>query len=160
MKGTKELVRAEKPRFLTPFEEMEKWFEESWMRPFSMMRSPLWAGLRPAEFEEFSPAVDVYEEGKDIVVKADLPGMRKDDLMIDVADNVLTLSGEKRQEEKVEKKDYYRYESSYGKFSRSFELPGGIDMEKAKAHLENGVLEIRIPKSAEAVRKSRKISIS
>jgi HSP20 family protein len=160
MKGTKELVRAEKPRFVTPFEEMEKWLEESWMRPFSMLRSPLWTGLRATELEDFSPTVDVYEEGKDVVVRADLPGVKKDDLAIDVSDNMLTLSGEKRHEDKVEKKDYYRYESSYGRFSRSFELPAGMDMEKAKAHFENGVLEIRIPKSAEAVQKSKKISIS
>jgi HSP20 family protein len=160
MKGTKELVRAEKPRFVTPFEEMEKWLEESWMRPFSMLRSPLWTGLRATELEDFSPTVDVYEEGKDAVVRADLPGVKKDDLAIDVSDNMLTLSGEKRHEDKVEKKDYYRYESSYGRFSRSFELPAGMDMEKAKAHFENGVLEIRIPKSAEAVQKSKKISIS
>jgi HSP20 family protein len=160
MKGTKELIRAEKPRFLTPFEEMEKWFEESWMRPFSLMRSPLWAGLRPAEFEEFSPAVDMYEEGNEVVVRADLPGIKKEDLSIDASENMLTISGEKKHDEKVEKKDYYRYESSYGKFWRSLELPGGVDMGKAKAHLEDGVLEIRIPKSAESVQKNRKISIS
>ncbi|MGE5300346.1 MAG: Hsp20/alpha crystallin family protein [Acidobacteriota bacterium] len=159
MKGTKELVRTEKPRFVTPFEDMEKWFEESWMRPFSLLRSPLWAGLRPAEFEEFSPTIDVYEEDKDIVVKADLPGVKKSDVTIDISDNMLTISGEKKHEDKVEKKDYYRYESSYGRFSRSFELPGGMDMGKAKAHLENGVLEIRIPKSAEAVQKSKTIAI-
>ncbi len=160
MKGTKELIRAEKPRFLTPFEEMEKLFEESWMRPFSLMRSPLWTGLRPAEFEEFSPAIDVYEEGNDVVVRADLPGVKKGDLSIDASENMLTIAGEKKQDEKVEQKDYYRYESSYGKFWRSLELPGGVDTGKAKAHLEDGVLEIRIPKSAESVQKSRKISIS
>ena len=159
MKGTKELVKAERPRFLTPFEEMEKWFEESWMRPFSMFRAPLRTGFRATEFEEFSPNVDMYEEGKDIVVRADLPGVKKGDLTIDVSDNMLTISGEKKHEEKVEKKDYYRYESTYGTFTRSFELPGGMDIEKAKAHLEDGVLEIRIPKSAEAVQKSKTISI-
>ena len=159
MKGTKELVRAEKPRFVTPFEDMEKWFEESWMRPFSLLRSPLWTGLRPAEFKEFSPTIDVYEEDEDIVVKADLPGVKKSDVTIDISDNMLTISGEKKHEDKVEKKDYYRYESSYGRFSRSFELPGGMDMGKAKAHLGNGVLEIRIPKSAEAVQKSKTIAI-
>ncbi len=159
MKGTKELARTERPRHLAPFEEMEKWFDESWLRPFSLLRSPLWTGVRTTEFEEFSPSVDVYEEGKDIVVKADLPGVNKSDITIDISDNMLTISGEKRQEEKVEKKDYYRFESTYGKFSRSFELPGGMDMEKAKAHLDNGVLEIRIPKSAEAVRKSKTIAI-
>jgi HSP20 family protein len=159
MKGTKELVKADKPRFLAPFEEMENWFEESWMRPFSMLRSPLWGEMRTTEFDEFSPTVDVYEEGKDVVVKADLPGVKKSDITIDVSDNMLTISGEKKHEDKVEKKDYYRYESMYGRFSRSFELPGGMDMEKAKAHFENGVLEIRIPKSAEAVQKSKTISI-
>ena len=158
MKGMKELVKTERPRLLTPFEEMEKWMEESWMRPFSLFRSPFWTE-KMTEFEEFSPTVDIYEEDKDVVVRADLPGVKKGDIAIDVSDNLLTISGEKRHEDKVEKKDYYRYESTYGKFSRSFELPGGMDMEKAKAHFEDGVLEIRVPKSDEAVQKSRTIKI-
>jgi HSP20 family protein len=159
MKGTKELVKAERPRVLTPFDEMEKFFEESWMRPFSLFGAPLWRGIGTREFEEFSPTVDIYEEGKDVVVKADLPGVKKGDITIDVSDNMLTISGEKRHEDKVEKKDYYRYETTYGRFSRSFELPGGMDMEKAKAHFEDGVLEIRVPKSDEAVQKSSTIKI-
>ncbi|MDA8432210.1 MAG: Hsp20/alpha crystallin family protein [Nitrospiraceae bacterium] len=158
MKGTKELVKTERPRVLKPFDEMEKWMEESWMRPFSLFRAPFWTE-RMTEFEEFSPRVDIYEEGKDVVVKAALPGVKKGDITIDVSDNMLTISGEKKHEDKVEKKDYYRYESTYGNFSRSFELPGGTDMEKAKAHFEDGVLEIRVPKSDEAVQKSRTIKI-
>jgi HSP20 family protein len=159
MKGTKELVKAEKPGLMTPFNEMEKWFEESWMKPFSLFNAPLWTAMRTTEFEEFSPTVDIYEEGKDVVVKADLPGVKKGDITIDVSESMLTISGEKRHEDEVEKKDYYRYESTYGRFSRSFELPGGMDTEKAKAHFKDGVLEIRLPKSEKAVQKSRTIKI-
>jgi len=79
--------------------------------------------------------------------------------LIDFADNMLTIAGEKKHEEKVERDNYYRFERSSGRFYRTFDLPQGMDMEKAKAHYENGVLEIRIPKSAEAVKKNMTISV-
>ncbi len=158
MKGTKDLIKSER-RLLSPLEEMEKWFENAWARPYSLFRSPLWHE-RLMEKEELLPSVDVYEEGNDLVVKTDLPGVRKEDIQIDIADNWMTISGEKKREEKVKNEYYCRFERAHGSFSREFELPSGMDTEKAKAHYENGVLEVRIPKSEEAVRKSRKISIS
>lgn len=161
MKGTKELIKAEKPRMLSPFDElerMERWFENMWSRPFSLL-TPLWHGASIAEREEISPSVDIFEEGNDLVVKADLPGVRKEGLDVNIAENYLTISGEKKKEEKVERENYYRFERSYGSFTRRFELPEGLDTDKAKAHFENGVLEVRIPKSEEAVKKAKKISI-
>jgi HSP20 family protein len=159
MKGTKELVKSEPSRLLTPIEDMERLFDEMWRRPFSAFRAPFWAGTRTADIEGFSPSVDVYETDHELIVKCDLPGVKKENINLDIAHNLLTISGEKTKEEKVEKANYYRYESSYGSFSRSFELPEGLDMEKAKAHFENGVLEIKVPKSAEAEKMSKKISI-
>ncbi len=159
MKGTKELVKSEPTRLLAPIEDMERWFDEMWRRPFAAFRTPFWAGTRTAELEEFSPTVDMYETEHELVVKCDLPGVKKTDIKLDVTHDMLTISGEKSKEEKVEKANYYRYESAYGKFSRSFELPEGLDTEKAKAHFENGVLEIKIPRSPEAERMSKPIAI-
>ncbi len=160
VRGSKELMKAERPGFLSPFEEVEKWFEEAWRRPFALMRPPLWPRTELEEFETGLPACDIYEEGKDIVVKADLPGMKKEDIKIDLSENVLTISGEKKKEEKVEKGDYYRYERRHGSFFRRFELPFEIDAEKIKAHFENGVLEVRLPKTEEIETKAKKIEIS
>ena len=99
-----------------------------------------------------------FEEGSDMVVKADIPGIGKDDLNVSITENTLTISGEKKQEEKVEKKDFHRFERSYGSFSRSFRLPDNVNGEKAKANFTDGVLEVRIPKTKES--KVKKISIS
>jgi HSP20 family protein len=159
-KVTKELVKAERPGYLAPFEEVERWFEEAWHNPFSMMRSMMWPQSEVSGFETSSPRVDIYDRGNELVLKADLPGMKKEDLDIHLADNVLTISGETKKEEKVEKENYYRYERSHGSFFRRFELPYDIDPEHIKAHMEDGVLEVKLPRTAEAQGKTRKISVS
>jgi HSP20 family protein len=142
--------------WLSPFERMEELFESFFRRPFGR---PWWPSL-PRWFEmEPSPSVDIFEEGDDIVVKTELPGMTKDDIEVNLSENTITLSGEKKKEEKVEKKNYYRLERSYGSFRRSFELPTEVQAEKAKASFKNGVLEIRIPKTEEAKKKVQKIKI-
>ena len=89
-----------------------------------------------------------------------MPGMEKKDINISVSEGYLTISGDRKKEEKVEKGDYYRYERSHGSFFRRFELPYGIDAEKVKAHLEHGVLEVRLPKTEEMKGKSKKVAIS
>jgi HSP20 family protein len=106
-----------------------------------------------------SPSVDIYDEGDELVFKADMPGVNKEDLKVDVAGDYLTISGEKKKEEKIERNNYYRFERSHGSFSRRFELPAGVDTDKIKAHFEGGVLEVRIPKTEEAAKKSKKISV-
>jgi len=158
-RGQKELVKIERPRFLAPFEEIEHWFDEAWRRPFSLF-TPRWHGGLSEEFETVLPAVDIYEEGNSIVLKADLPGLEKEDVDIHIADNILTVSGERKKEEKFEKGDYFRYERTHGSFYRRFELPTGIDVNKVKAHMENGVLELKLPRAEDATERSRKISIS
>ncbi len=158
-KGSTEVVKTERPRYLTPFEEMERWFEDFWRRPFSLLTPSAWPE-RAGEFETVIPTVDIYEQGNELVLKADMPGMEKKDIDISISDNFLTVSGERRKEEKVEKENYFRYERSHGSFYRRFELPTEIDADKIKAHLENGILEVRLPKSEEAKSKSKKVSIS
>ncbi|MCL5023523.1 MAG: Hsp20/alpha crystallin family protein [Nitrospirae bacterium] len=157
VKGSKELVKSERPRWLSPFDEMERLFENVWSRPFPLFRSPLWPE-KIAE-EEMAPSVDIYEEGNELVVKADLPGCKKEDIKIDIVENLMTITGEKKREEKASGEDYYRFERFHGSFTRTFELPIGMDTAKAKAHYENGVLEVRIPKSEEAAKRSKKIEI-
>ncbi|MCX7988727.1 MAG: Hsp20/alpha crystallin family protein [Thermodesulfovibrio sp.] len=155
-KESKDIARVE-PRALSPFEEIEKLFEEAWKRPFSLFSS-LMPRLK-SETEVVAPAVDIYEEGDDLVLKAELPGLNKEDIEVKVTDDFITISGEKKKEEKVEEKNYYRYERSYGSFSRTFRLPIDVQTDKAKAKFENGVLEVRIPKTEEAKSKERKLQI-
>lgn len=143
--------------WLSPFERMEEMFEDIMRRPFGR---PFWPTV-PRAFEEIEPApnVDIYEEGDSIIVKADLPGMTKDDIEVNLTDDSITLTGEKKKEEKVEKKNYYRLERSYGSFKRSFALPAEVHTGKAKAMFKDGVLEVKIPKTEAAKKKEHKIKI-
>src|SRR3989337_75350 len=106
------------------------------------------------------PAVDIYETNDSFVVSADLPGLNKDEIQIDLKDNTLTLKGEKKFEEKVSKDNYIRVERAYGSFVRSFTLPQNVDPEKIKAEYKEGVLEITIPKKEEAKPKQIKVELS
>lgn len=140
------------------FEELERRFEEFFHRPFSTMETPWWPRW-PMLAAEFSPRVDVYEEGGDIVMKAEMPGMKKEEIHVDIGEDSVTISGEKKKEEKVERKDYYRHERSHGSFVRTCALPAGVETEKARAAFKDGVLEIRVPKTEEAKRKGRSIPV-
>jgi HSP20 family protein len=128
-----------------------------------------WGPLWPIRWPEFRwpeelvglkvPAVDVYEEGDQVVVKADLPGLAKADVEVQVAGDVVTISGKKEKEEKIDRKDYHRYERSSGSFSRSVRLPAEVQVDKLTAKLEGGVLQIRAPKTEAAKAKTRKIEV-
>ncbi len=134
------------------FEEIDAMFRQPWRR--------WWAPLLPAEETAAVPAVDVFEEGDSVVVKAELPGMKKEEIEIELAGDVLTISGKKEKEEKVEKKDYFRYERTAGAFSRSVTLPVEVVPEKVTAELREGVLEVRAPKKEGAEPKAKKIAIA
>ena len=121
--------------------------------------------LHPTDGEElekgtWAPAVDIYETNDSFVVSADLPGLNKDEIQIDLKDNTLTLKGEKKFEEKVSKDNYIRVERAYGSFVRSFTLPQNADPEKIKAKYKEGILEITIPKKEEAKPKQIKVELS
>jgi HSP20 family protein len=105
----------------------------------------------------WSPPMDVFDTQEAIVLKAELPGLRSDDLDIEVDDNVLTIRGERKLEEKVEEGRYYRLERSYGQFSRSLSLPQGVKADQIAASFNDGVLEVRVPKADEV--KPRKITV-
>jgi HSP20 family protein len=161
VKGLKELVKRERePVFpVTPFRDIEHWFEDMWKRPFSLLTPSFDVDLR-SELYGITPTVDIYEEGNELVFKADLPGMKKEDIKIDLTENMLTISGEKVKTDKIDKGDYYRHERTYGSFYRRFELPSDVNTEKVTAHYDNGILELRIPLLKEAEKKHKKIAIS
>jgi HSP20 family protein len=104
------------------------------------------------------PAMDLLETENDFVLRADLPGLSESDVNIELENNVLTISGERKSETEERKEGYYRVERASGSFSRSLTLPDGIDPDAVKATFERGVLEVRIPKPEE--RKPRKVAIS
>jgi HSP20 family protein len=164
----KEIKEAEKEKRglmpWRPFTEMARWeremermFEDFFgrrLRPFSDER---WWPER--SFGIPAPAVDLYEEKDEIVAKADLPGMTKDDIQVNLTDSLLTIKGEKKKEEEVKEKDYYRSERAYGTFTRSLALPTEVNAEKVRATFKNGVLEIHLPKTEEAKKKEIKVKV-
>jgi HSP20 family protein len=95
------------------------------------------------------PAVDIHENDEAIVLQAELPGLKKEDIDIEVKENILTLKGERKQSTEIKEQNYYRQERSLGKFSRSFTLPAVIDPAKVVASYKAGVLEVKIPKPKE-----------
>jgi HSP20 family protein len=157
-KGLKELVKRERPRHVSSLYDIEQWFEEAWKKPFSLLGPSIWPDMRVTGYDEILPTIDLFEEGNEIVMNVDLPGIKKEDIKIDLSENILTISGEKKRKSKLEKEHYYRYERVFGSFMRRFELPDDMDVDKIKAHFEDGVLEVRISVS-EAAKQHKKISI-
>ncbi len=133
-------------------------------------RTPAWSGLNRSNFDRLfdgfwlgrdtesgsavalSPLVDVHESEDGLQVSVELPGLGSDDVKVSVENGILTISGEKKREieQGEEGTDYHVVERRYGRFQRSFTLPRGIDTEKTSAKFENGVLEVTLPKSAQA----------
>jgi HSP20 family protein len=103
------------------------------------------------------PAMDLVETDEHFVLRADLPGLDEGDVNIEVNDNVLTISGERKYEHEAKKDGYYRLERGSGQFNRSLTLPDGVDLDAIEASFEKGVLEVRVPKPEE--RKPRKVQI-
>ena len=106
----------------------------------------------------FTPSVNTREGEYAYHIEIDLPGMKKEDISVDLNNNILTISGERKTKNEVKKEDYYKMESSYGKFQRSFSIPENVDIENITANGEDGVLEITIPKK-EKTENSKKIEI-
>jgi len=104
------------------------------------------------------PAMDLVETDDDFVLRADLPGLTESDVNIELEDNVLTISGERKAEHEERKEGYYRVERASGSFARSLTLPDGVDPDGVRASFDKGVLEVRIPKPEQ--RKPRKVTIS
>ncbi len=151
---------------LMRFPELAPW------RPFSAIDNRIRALFEELAGEEFftgvpevktwSPAVELVETNDEMLLTAELPGMTREDIEINLEDNVLTLRGEKVEERKKEREDekvrYHLWERTYGKFQRSFTLPGNVDADKIRAEFVNGVLKVHMPKTAES--KARRIEIA
>jgi HSP20 family protein len=103
-----------------------------------------------ARTSELMPSMDVAETDKEIEITAELPGLAEKDVQVNVADNVLTIKGEKKSEKEEKDKNYRMFERSYGAFSRTLDLPAGINPDTIKASLSNGVLKVTVPKPAAA----------
>lgn len=158
-KGTA-VSRAEPRHLLSPFEDMERLFEDFF--PRSLLRHYR-HGLSSASelttpFEGRMPKVDVIDRDNEVFVRAELPGVDKKDIDISMTDNTVTIKGETRKEEKQEKGDYYRCETSHGAYTRTLSLPSEVNSEKTKAVFKDGVLELTLPKLERTKRRNIKVA--
>ena len=139
------LIRWEPVRELgTVQSEMNRLFNSFFDTPTHSSGAPL---------RRYVPAMDVVDAGEAFVLKADLPGLSESDVSIEVRDNVLTVSGERKSEHEDRKAGYYRVERSYGSFRRSLTLPEGVDPEAVTATFDKGVLAVTVPKPEQHPRK-------
>lgn len=110
------------------------------------------------ENEKLTPKLEIKENDSSLILKAELPGMTKDDISVELKDSILTISGEKKIEKEDKNEKYHRTEISYGKFSRSFHVPMNVDSENIQANFKDGILNIEIPKAESE--KTKQITIS
>jgi len=142
-----------RPRSLltwNPAEEMERMMLEDPMFSQWPFYRTAW-GRAPREGMAWAPAVEMYEKDNNFVVRAELPGVKKEDVDVTITGETLTIRGERKLSKEVRDEDYHRCESHYGSFSRSITLPAAVDAKKIEATYEHGILEIRVPKAREAV---------
>jgi len=127
---------------------MDRLFEDSFVRPSRVLSTLGEAG---------TPTLDIYQTPNEVVVKATLPGLKPEDVSIDITGETLTIKGESKAEQEIKKEDYLYQERRYGTFSRNVALPSGLKPDKAEATMEDGVLTLTIPKAEEV--KPKKISV-
>ena len=144
------LTRWEPAReMMTLREAMDRLFDDALTRPFSLMREggSTWSSL----------PIDMYQTDNEVVVKAALPGIKADEVQINVTNDILTIKGEVKHEEEKKDKSWHIREHRWGAFERSVMLPTGVIADKAKAEFDNGILTISLPKSEEV--KPKMISV-
>ncbi|MGA2927023.1 MAG: Hsp20/alpha crystallin family protein [Solirubrobacteraceae bacterium] len=147
------LIRWEPVRELNTIQhEMNRLFNTFFDAPAPAQSSP------QTPLRRWVPAMDLIETDDAFVLRADLPGVSDKDVKLELEDNVLTISGERKSEHEERKEGYYRFERAFGSFARSLTLPEGVDPEAVKASFDHGVLEVRIPKPEQ--RRSRKVAIN
>ncbi len=139
--------------FYDPVSEMNRMFDN--MLGGLSRRS---GGQQGAEVTQWAPAIDVVNENGDLVIKAELPGVKQEDVDITLQDNVLTVAGQRKAEQEEERGGYYVRERQYGSFSRSLTVPEGVDESKIHARYENGVLEVTVEGAAQ-VQEPKRIQI-
>jgi HSP20 family protein len=138
---------------------MDRWFNDfgrfGWLHPFSRE----WPGTMKvaAPFEGRMPKVDMVDRENEIVIRAELPGVKKDDIEVTLSENTVTIKAHTTREETEEKEEYYRREMSRGDFQRTLALPENVDDEKATAGFADGVLELKLPKMAKTLRRTVRV---
>jgi len=138
---------------LSPWREMDELFDR-------MLDLRRWSRLWPAEREfEWRPATDIVETDKEFVFKAELPGVKKDEVSVELEGNTLTIKGDRKEEKEEKGKKMHRVERFYGSFMRSFTLPENVDAKAITAEMKDGVLEVHLPKTAAPERKATKIEV-
>jgi HSP20 family protein len=137
-------------------EDMEKRFSTYLGRPAVQTET----GKEAMTVAEWSPLVDITEDDKEYLIKADLPEVKKEDVKLTVQDDVMSISGERKYEKEEKGKKYHRVERAYGSFMRSFTLPEDADGSKVSAEYKDGVLKVHLPKSEKAKPKSIEVKVS
>jgi HSP20 family protein len=161
----------------SPSSQMNRW-DTSGFGPFAWMRqmqdqldrafSSIWSGSGTTSSwspdnvfgpSDWSPAIDMFQRGNDLVIRADVPGLSKDDITVDIADDQVTIRGERRYDHEEEREGVFRSERSYGSFCRVVPLPQGAIADSAKANFNNGVLEVVVQAPSFDVRRGRRVEI-
>ena len=142
-------------------DEMDRIFDDF---GFGRTRTPRWAQAWQTspdpQADVWAPRVDVFQRNSELIVRADLPGLHKDNVKVDVTDEAITIQGERRREQEEERGGVYRSERSYGSFRRVIALPEGAITDQAKASFRDGVLEITMPAPPDQVTRGRRLEIT
>jgi len=158
---------ASVPQALRPFDslrrEVDRLFEDFagglWRSPFGRSFFDIKPAWRSRSAMSAMPAIDVTETDKAYEIAAELPGMDEKNVEVKVADDILTIKGEKQEEKEEKTKDYHLSERSFGSFQRAFQVPSGVDTDKIDAKFSKGVLTVTLPKSSEAQKAEKKITV-
>lgn len=151
----KSLAKRQEPFNL--LRQMTSEFDRAFEEPWAMFRWPL---VEASNEPTWAPRVDVLTKDNKLVTRVDLPGMKKEDVLVEVRDGLLTLSGERRKETKEEKDNVYREEREFGSFCRTVPLPKGVKADDVKASFINGVLEVAVPLPEAKTENAKKIAIT
>jgi HSP20 family protein len=140
-------------------DEVDRWFgrlgfDRGWPSPSS------WLSRTGEQAGDWMPAIDAFQRGNEFVIRADVPGMTRSDLSVEIGDEAVTIRGERKHEEREEKEGVFWSERSYGSFSRVVPLPPGAISDSAKATFNNGVLEVVVQSPSQEARRGRKVDIS
>jgi HSP20 family protein len=148
-------LRSTRDPFALVREEFDRFFTEAgWQAP----RWPAFGRWRGAE-DAWNPEIEVFEKNNRLVTRVDLPGLKKEEVRVEVTDGHLAISGERTREEEEKKEQVYRCEREYGSFYRAVPLPEGVKLEDVKATFANGVLEVSVPLPAKPEARVRKVEI-
>lgn len=154
------------PRRVEPFAWLDDFaadMERFWARPFSFFTGPIprpFLRLAGRETLAWAPRMDVYEKDHAIVVKAELPGLKKEDVQVEVEGGDLIIRGHSKAESEVKQEDYYRTERTFGSFYRRMQLPAGVTPEQIEANLTDGVLEVHMALPVEAKPETKTVPVN